>query len=129
MSEAKKATEKAIYTALIAAPLEFTTHQHVPEDTPPPVNIIDDISGEPLGDKGGVDEKIEVSIVTIYQGEERVPIFDEQARIIAALDGKALTSVAGWTIHPERLSEDAVPLGDGETYVGTARFTIFALKN
>ena len=128
MSDAQNATEAAIYTALAAGGLSYSVYQHVPEDTAPPVNIIGDISGEPLGDKGGDDERIEVSISTVYQGEARKPVLTEQQKIIAALDGKSLTS-GSWTIRPEKLSADAVMMPDGETYLGTTRFTVFAFKN
>ena len=128
MSDAQNATEAAVYTALAAGGLSYSVYQHVPEDTAPPVNIIGDISGEPLGDKGGDDERIEVSISTVYQGEARKPVLTEQQKIIAALDGKSLTS-GSWTIRPEKLSADAVMMPDGETYLGTTRFTVFAFKN
>lgn len=128
MSDAQNATEAAVYTALAAGSLSYSVYQHVPEDTAPPVNIIGDIAGEPLGDKAGVDERIELSITTVYQGEARKPVLTEQQKIIAALDGKSLTS-GSWTIRPEKMSADAVMLPDGETYVGTTRFTIFAFKN
>ena len=128
MSDAQNATEAAVYTALAAGGLSYSVYQHVPEDTAPPVNIIGDISGEPLGDKGGDDERIEVSISTVYQGEARKPVLTEQQKIIAALDGKSLTS-GSWTIRPEKLSADAVMMPDGETYLGTTRFTVFALKS
>ena len=128
MSDAQNATEAAVYTALAAGGLSYSVYQHVPEDTLPPVNIIGDIAGEPLGDKGGDDERIELSITTVVQGEARKPVLTEQQKIIAALDGKSLTS-GSWTIRPEKLSADAVMMPDGETYVGTIRFTVFAFKN
>lgn len=128
MSEAQNATEAAIYAALSAGGLAFPVYQHVPEDTPPPVNIIGDISGEPLGVKGDADERIELTITTVVQAEQRKPVLAEQARILAALDGATLTGVAGWTIRPVKASGDAVLMPDGEHYLGTTRFTIFALK-
>lgn len=128
MSDAQNACEAAIYAALVAGGLSWPVYQHVPEDTPPPVNIIGDMSGEPLGDKDTGDEQIELEINTIYQGEERAPVLAEQAKIIAALDGKAL-SVTGWTIHPNKAGSDASLLPDGETYLGAARFTVFALAD
>jgi hypothetical protein len=129
MSEAQNACEAAVYATLAAAALAYPVHQHVPEDTAPPVNIIGDLSGEPLADKGGGDERIDLAITTVVQGEARKPVLDEQAKIIAALDGQALTAAAGWTIRPQYTSGDAVLLPDGETYLGTTRFTVFALKN
>jgi hypothetical protein len=129
MSDAQNATEKAVFVALSAAGLNNPTYQHVPQDTPSPTNIIGDMTGEPLGDKGGIDERIELSIETEMQGEQRKVVLEEQARIIATLDNQALTGATGWTINPERLSADAVLLPDGVTYLGTTRFVIFALKN
>ena len=129
MSDAQNATEAAIYAALSPdGVLEWPIHQHVPEDTPPPVNIIGDLSGEPLGAKGDPDEEVTVEINTVFQGEARKPVLEEQARIIAALDEQSFTA-GGFTIRPLKAGSDAVLLPDGETYLGTARFTVFALKN
>lgn len=129
MSDAQLAAAEAVYEALSAGGLSYAVYQHVPENTNPPVNIIGDMSGEPLGDKGGTDERIELTINTVIQAEQRKPVLAEQAKILAALDNKALTGATGWTICPEKLASDAVMLPDGETYLGTLRFTIFALKN
>ncbi len=129
MSDAQNATEAAVYAALAAGGLAYPVFQHVPENTPPPVNIIGDISGEPLSDKGSQDERIDLTITTVVQTEQRKPVLLEQGKIRAALDDVALTGAAGWTIRPQYLSGDAVLLPDGETYLGTMRFTIFALKN
>jgi len=126
MSDAQNATEAAIFTALSEGGLSWPVHQHVPEDTPPPVNIIGDMSGTPLGDKESGDEQIEVEITTVYQGEARKPVLDEQAKIIAALDEQHL-AVTGWTIRPVKESASAFLMPDGETYLGTTRFTVFAL--
>jgi hypothetical protein len=129
MTSAQNATEAAVYAALSAdGVLSWPIYQHVPEDTPPPVNIIGDMTGEPLEDKGGGDERIELTIDTVYQGEARKPVLDEQDKISAALDEKTLT-VTGWTIRPVKLSADALLLPDGETYLGTTRFTVFALAD
>jgi hypothetical protein len=127
MSEAQNAAEAAVYTALTAAGLAWPVHQHVPQDTPPPVNIIGDMTGEPVGAKDDPDERIELSVLTVFQGEARGPVLTEQAKIIAALDGKTLT-VTGWAISPAKESADVALMPDGETYLGTARFMVFALK-
>lgn len=129
MSDAQIATAQAVFAALSAGGLTWPVYQHVPEDTPPPVNIIGDMSGELLDTKDGKDEQIELTITTVQQGESRAPVLAEQAKIIAALHDQALTSVAGWTINPMRMRSDAVLMPDGETYLGTTEFTIFALKN
>jgi hypothetical protein len=130
MSDAQNATEQAVYTALAAAGLAFAVYQHVPEQTPPPVNIIGDLSGEPLDIKqGDGDERIDLTITTVVQGEQRKPVLEEQQRITDALHETTLTSVAGWTINPIKTSASAVLMPDGETYLGTTTFSIFALKN
>lgn len=128
MSDAQNATEAAIFAALSAGGLAWPVHQHVPEDTPPPLNIIGDMSGAPLGDKDSRDELIELEISTIYQGEARKPVLAEQAKIVAALDEQELT-VTGWTIRPLKESASAFLMPDGETYLGTTRFTVFALAD
>jgi len=129
MSDAQRATAQAVFTAMNTAGLAWQVFQHVPEDTPPPVNIIGDMDGTPMDVKDGTDEQIDLTITTVFQGESRKPVLDEQAKIIAALHDQALTSVAGWTIHPMRDSSGAVLMPDGETYLGTLNLTIFALKN
>ncbi len=128
MSEAQNATEAAVFVALSGGGLSWPIYQHVPEDTPLPVNIIGDMSGEPLEDKSSGDARIELEISTVFQGEARKPVLDEQAKIIAALDEQTLSS-DGWTIRPVHISADALLMPDGETYLGTTRFTVFALAD
>lgn len=128
MSDAQDACEAAIYGAL-SGNVTWPVHQHVPENTPPPVNILGDMTGTPLDDKDGGDEQIEMVINTVFQGEQRKPVLQEQGRISALLDEKALTSVDGWTIRPLKTRSDAVLMPDGETYLGTIELIVFALKN
>jgi len=130
MSEAQDATSAAIYTALSAlGVLGWAFYQHVPENTPPPVHIIGDISGEPLDDAGGDDERISLEISSVFQGEQNKPVLVEQGRIKAALHEATLTSVAGWTIRPLWQSSNAVLMPDAETYLGTSTFTVFAFAD
>ncbi len=128
MSEGMNAVEAAVYAALAGAGLSWPVYQHVPEDTPPPVNIIGDMSAEPLDSKDGDDARVSLDVQSVFQGEARKPVLDEQARIITALD-EAVLSSGGFTVRPLLETADAVLLPDGETYLGTTRFTVMALKN
>lgn len=128
MTRARDAAEAAIFMALSSAGLAWPVFQHVPQDTPPPVNIVGDMDGISLETKEDDDEEIELSILTVVQGEQRKPVSQEQGRIKSALNNAALTS-GGFTVRPIWTSADAVLMPDGETYLGTSRFTVFAFED
>lgn len=128
MTKARDAAEAAIFDALSSAGLTWPVYQHVPQDTPPPINIVGDMDGEGLGAKGDDDEAIELSILTVFQGEARKPVSQEQGRIKDALNEKTLTH-SGYTIRPLWTDANAILMQDGETYLGTSRFLVFAFED
>ncbi|MBB5684293.1 tail completion protein gp17 [Sphingobium boeckii] len=130
MSEAMDAIEIGVFTELTAAAIGIPIYQHVPEDTAPPVIIIGDLdSDDSISTKDDdLDEAIELEITTVMQTQQRKPVLITQARIKAALNGKAIM-MPGFTIRPLWVSQSAVLLPDGENYVGTSRFRIMALAD
>lgn len=126
MTSATNAVEAAVFEALNGN-LTVPVYQHVPEDTPPPVVIIGDIEASPLETKGDSDRQVSLTITTVIQAEQRKPVLDIQEEIVAALDGASLVKDA-WQVRPFLESEDAVLLPDGAHYVGTSRYTIWALQ-
>ncbi|MEP2103092.1 MAG: hypothetical protein ABJP02_04890 [Parasphingorhabdus sp.] len=126
MSEALNAAEKAIYEALRDGAPVWPVFQHVPQDTALPLNIIGDMDENSFAVKSDDDARINLQILTVYQGEERKSVTDEQARIYATLNEVTL-SEGGFNITCYRTSSRAELLEDGETYLGTSFFTVLAL--
>lgn len=125
MTDAVTAAEKAIFAALTAA-VDWAVYQHVPQDTPPPVVIIGDMISNPIGVKDDPDRQINLQILTVFQGEERKAVTDRQQMIRDALDGVTL-SETGFSITSNETSARAELMEDGETYLGTSNFTVWAL--
>jgi hypothetical protein len=129
MSNAISAVEADAYAALVAGVTLATVYQHVPQDTPPPVVIVADMEAERLGTKeGDPDRSIILSIVCVVEGKARKPLLDLQAEVETVLDGRRATP-AGWTLKFSFQSSDGALLEDGQTYVGTSRFSVLALSN
>lgn len=129
MTDAIAATGVALFTALDGAVTGADVHQHVPEDAPLPVVIIGDIEGaKPLGRAGDPDQAIPVAIVAVTEGEARSACTDLVGQVIALLDGKTFAQ-DGFTVAPTLESWSAGLAEDGLGYIGTALFTVFALKN
>jgi hypothetical protein len=128
--DAEDAIEAAAYAALNVPALTNLSplFQHVPEDTPPPVTIIGDISSEPIGGKGDTDERASLTIVSVIQGEARKPLMAIQKQIKLLLDGKSLTR-PGWVLHFAFAGTDGVLDEDGTSYIGNTRFTVLAFSD
>lgn len=125
MTDAATSTGAALFAALdgnIGTPV----FQHVPQDTDPPVTIIGEHRETAPFGKGDPDRRIDVDILTIFQGEANKPVTEWQAQIVAILDGAAL-SHSGFLIRPTLSSKQCELLEDGVTYVGTTTFTVLAL--
>lgn len=128
MISANDAVEFAAFTLLSAAPsIGAAVHQHVPEDTPPPVVIIGDMDAQPLATKGDRDRRVTLSVVTVTVAEERKPMLAIQGHIESRLDG-AIMDVEGWSLTFSFVGDDAVLTPEGDGYVGNSNFTILALR-
>lgn len=143
MTSATDAIELATYKFLTEgrAPFGAVTgaqvHQHVPENTAPPVVIIGDMDADPLDAKDDPDRIVTLSIVTVTEAEERkscLQLMDQAEKILgggkhegAEIDG-AQIDIDGWRLAFSFLDGDAVLTPDGDGYVGTSRFTIMALN-
>lgn len=127
MSGPINAAEKAVYDALSAGAPQWTIYQHVPQDTAPPMHIIGDLVASGALSKDEDDARLNMDILTVFQGEERKPVTDEQERIKTALHEVTL-SEGDFEIKCYRTGARAELLEDGETYLGTSTFTVWALS-
>lgn len=126
MTSAASATEQAVYDALDAGVTGATVYQHAPENASLPLVIIGDIDGGPMGTKGDTDRELSLTITTLTQGEQRAPLLELMEMVETALHSQRLAS-GGWNINPVLTGEAAILGPDGETYIGTQTFTVFAL--
>lgn len=95
-------------------------HQHVIEDTQPPVVIIGQISLEPIGGKDGGLYLATIPYITMYRGTKGT----DAAAIMDAVEAAALNGTLVATgLHPTRIQtvrrDDPVQGEDGATYEGT----------
>lgn len=128
MSGAGSAVEAAAFDRLDQDVSLATVFQDVPEDEPPPVVILGDISAEPFtSDPSDPDRRVTLTITTVTAGEERLPCSDIQDEVEASLSGLRVDR-DGWSLAFRSLGSDAQLIGDASGYVGTTTFEIIAFK-
>lgn len=102
-------------------------HQHVLQDTKPPLNIIGAMD---LSNEGGKDEQFErfqAEIQSIYRGADRRELLRQMHAVRLALDGRALNAQGASLRAPAFLDASVSDVGpDGQTYVGISNFEIYA---
>lgn len=129
MSDAKSALGAVAFTRLSDTVTLAPVFEHVPPGTNPPVAVIGDIEATKFGTKGADrDRQISLEVITMTEGEERLPLQLLQAEVEDALDGATITT-DDWTFGFSLQSSDDVLLEDGLTYQGTTRFDVLALSN
>jgi len=128
MSGPSSTIEAVAFELLDAAVTGATVYQDVPEDTPPPVVILGDMSAEPFtDDPADPDRRVTLTVTTVTAGEERKPCTDVQDEVETAL-GSARVTRDGWELAFRSLGSDAALTGDASGYVGTTTFEIIAFK-
>ena len=101
--------------------------QHVLENTQPPLVVIADINPVPWGGKDGGLDKVHVSVLSYFRGPNRRGLHAIQAAIKSVLDDQTLTVVGQYELsRPMQMASETELLEDGETYVGTQRYELFA---
>ncbi len=120
--------EAASYQFLSGHIARAAVYQDVP-DNASALNglvIIGDVASRRIPEKPrSRDRIVTLTIVTLYEAEERAPllaVMDE----IDALDDQTLT-FEGWTLAFAFEDDDATLQEDGVTYAGITTFTILAL--
>lgn len=128
MISPEDALEKGSYALLTAAPpIGAGVFQDVPDNTPPPVIIIGDIEGAPLGDKDGVDALLTLEIVTVTDGDERAPLLALQGKVKDRLNS-AKHEVGGWRLSFSWVDGSATLTPDATGYVGLQKFEVLATR-
>lgn len=94
MIDFQGAFEKALFDRLTQSVTKAQVHQHVPDNTVPPVVIIGDIGIENQGTKDSPLLKFDVTIVSVVAGPSRKPLDAVQAEVLDALDGWRATNTA-----------------------------------
>lgn len=129
MADLKLAAQNAIYDKLngtAAVTSLAPVYQHVPDDHDPPVVIIGDMSMTSQGGKGGGLDLIEVEILSLVRAPGREHLTPLMTAIRDALDEQALDAQAGVTLsRPVFDGDEDALLDDGNTYMGTQRFSLF----
>ena len=128
MTDIPQAVQDAFYDALNDASVTDLAPvvQHVLENTQPPLVVIGDINHTPVGGKDGGLDSVTVDVLSYFRGPNRKGLHAIQAAIRARLDDKTI-SAAGYELsRPMQMSSEGELLEDGETYVGTQRYELFA---
>lgn len=129
MSSAKAVVELACFEALKANVADATVYQDAPQDAPLPVVILGDMKSFRLDTKGASDDRrVQITIVSLVEAEERAPLLAIMEQIEAALDGQTLLP-DGWTLGFTFEEDDAVLSDDGSTYTGVTTFAVVALAD
>jgi hypothetical protein len=129
MSDFNMAVQVAFLQALsVPAVTDLSpVFQHVPEQTQPPVVIIADVTAEPAGGKDGGLDRMTVEIITMVRQPSRAALYALMAAVRGEIEDAALPPQAGVELsRPVFDASDDEILDDGETYMGTQRFTLFA---
>lgn len=128
MTSCTGAVESATFDRLDASVTLAAVYQDVPDNTPPPVVILGDLSWDPLtGDPDDPDGRVGVIIKTVTDGDERAPCIEIQQEIEAALRGYRIDH-AGWQLAFRVLGSDAQLTDDALGYVGTTTIEVLALS-
>lgn len=135
--DGKLAVQTAFFDALTSPGRAdgLPVFQHVPDNQEPPFVLIERITLTPAGGKAGGLDLAEVDVTTEYaptkrgddglhkEGREFVtPIMAENR---ARIDGQVLAATGASLSTPVFESDDDGMLGDGITYFGTQRFSLF----
>lgn len=126
--DAEDAVEAKAYELLNVDAVKALTpvFQHVPQDTKPPVLIIADMDSEPIATKGGIDQKIGLNLIAVFEGEERRPLRQLKAVITGLLHQKSFVH-EGWQLQFIFVGSDGfLDPESGEAYVENFRFDVLA---
>lgn len=114
MIDYQAAVAKALYDRLAAEVSLADVFQHVPEDTPPPVVIVGDVSFEDIGTKDAPLFRFDISIVSVVAGPGRKPLDAVQAQVNEAINRWKPTATTQVEFGEVRLSS-----GSGQLIAGT----------
>jgi hypothetical protein len=121
--------QDAVFAAMEAgiAPEMGGAHQHVLQDTKPPLNIIGAMEWVNQGGKDDVFGLFTVEIQSIYRGGDRAQLIRQMHAVFLALHDQPLAG-DGATLRPAAFVDASVSdVGpDGQTYVGITNFEIYA---
>lgn len=129
MTEYQSVLEDVWFDRLQARVTKATVFQHVPDNTPPPVVILGDISFDNQGTKDGPLYLFNIVIVSVIRGHGRKALDELQAEVEAA--------VKDWTPDAQRgvgFGEAVIQSGNGRLidtedgspiYYGEMTFTQF----
>lgn len=124
------AAQTAVFAAL-SARTELTAlspvHQHVPQDTEPPLTIVGKIDSEAIGGKYQQLEDITIEVVAVHRGAGRAALLAIMHQQREALDGQAIAASGAEfdTVEFVAASADG-PADDGLTYAGISIFKVKA---
>lgn len=130
ITEAEDAVEAAAFLALNVPAMAALApvFQHVPSETPPPVQIIGPMTSEPLGVKGAdPDAKVSLILVAITDDEQRKPLRAIKAKQVELLDGQRI-EVDGWEVSFTFEGSDGDFDAESNVYFANTRFSALALK-
>jgi hypothetical protein len=128
MMDAEDAVEAAAYALLnVQAVTDLAkVYQHVPENAPPPVLIVGDMTAEAIESKGGRDAKVALVIVAVIEAEERRPLRALKDAVLAALDGRTVAQGEWQLTFVFKGSDGGLDPETGEAYFGNFNFDVFA---
>lgn len=124
MADTRQALLEALFTALngnVGAPV----YSSVPDNTAPPVVIIDQLSAENIGGKGSPLDQYSVEIVTVVKAKSREPLNTVMAAIRTALEDQTITATGYSFSRPAFLTADESMIDDG-VMIGRSRFQVIA---
>lgn len=126
MVDTVEGVQKAFYTALNGNLGGVPVYDHVPDGTPPPVVIIDQIQSLDWSTKDSPGEQHTVEIVSVVQAKSRKVLRAIMTDVKDALVDQAITATGVVISNPVFESSDEETIGDGLTYIGRQRFSVFA---
>lgn len=125
MIDSTAAAQAAFYAALNGASavtaLAEVWGDAPPEDTQPPLVIVDEIGIEPIGGKDGGLDRAEVKVVALVR-TSRADLSALQSAIRNALEDQTITAAGASLSKPVVVSTDGGMQEDGVTYIGEQKF-------
>ena len=129
MTDLMTPTQDAFYDALNKPAVTnlAPVFQHVPDEAQPPMIVIGQMSAQPYADtKDGSMDEITVEVITLNREPDRSALFKIMAANRAALEGQDLSTDEIELSPIKFLSMDDDLAEDGQTYIGSQRFSTIA---
>lgn len=126
MIDVRGAIDTMLFERLDGAGLAFPVFHFVPENTKPPVHVIDDVTVDNEGDKSTPLFRCSATIVSITKAPTRQGLHRAMGEVMDTLNDWQPDDVEGFTFGRLSFEASDTAIIGAQTQYGSQRFTFFA---